>query len=366
MYSTIKYVKLTAKFRLKANAEQSKLLLSTLETANECANWISQQAWDRKEFAAFRLQKIVYADARERFSLSAQVVIRLIAKVCDAYKKDKEVCRRFAKHGAISYDSRILSYGTDYVSIWTLDGREPIKYSAGERQKQLLKTQHGESDLIYHRGKWLLAATCDVTDPDPLDIDDYLGIDLGVVQISTDSDGQAFSGSMVNNVRYRHRKLRSNLQAAQSKSAKRHLKKLSGKEARFAANVNHCIAKQIVEKAKRTNRGIAIEDLKGIRARIRAKRPQRAVLHSWAFAQLGAFLRYKAALAGVPVVEVDPRNSSRECSKCAHTEKSNRPSQSEFRCRQCGYTTNADYNAAQNLRSRASVNRPIVAGSQAA
>lgn len=354
-------MKLTAKIQLVVNEGQGKLLLRTLETANNCANWMSSEAWERKVFTPFSLHKVIYKEAREKFPLSAQVVVRLLSKVCDAYKVDQKVERRFTKHGAISYDSRILTYGNDRVSIWTLDGREPIQYSAGPRQKELLKHQHGESDLIYHRGKWFLAATCDVTDPDPLNIDDFLGVDLGIVQIASDSDGQSFSGSEVNNVRYRHRKLRSNLQVAQSKSAKRHLKKLSGKESRFAANVNHLIAKEIVEKAKRTNRGIAIEDLKGIRTRIRARKPQRAVLHSWSFAQLGSFLKYKAVLAGVSVVEVDPRYSSRECSKCAHTEKSNRPSQSKFRCQSCGYEANADFNAAQNLRSRANVNWPIAA-----
>lgn len=359
-------MKLTAKIRLNANPEQAKLLLRTLETANECANWISQRAWEEKRFSAFSLHRIVYADARKRFPLSAQVVIRLIAKVADAYKKDRKVQRRFAKHGAISYDSRILSCGRDKVSIWTLGGREHISYSAGERQKYLLRTQHGESDLIYHRGKWFLAATCDVINPDPIDIGDYIGVDLGVVNIATDSDGEAFSGSAMNNVRFRHRKLRSALQAAQSRSAKRHLKRLSGKEQRFATNVNHTIAKQIVEKAKRTERGIAIETLTGIRERIRARRKQRAVLHSWAFAQFRTFLTYKAAIAGVPLVTVDPRNSSRECSQCGHTEKLNRPSQSKFRCRACNYATSADYNAALNLKSRAFINRPIVARQTAA
>lgn len=354
-------LKLTAKIRLNPNTEQQKLLLRTLERANECANWLSHEAWERKVFRQFDLHKLLYYTAREKFSLSAQMTVHVFAKVADAYKLDRKTERRFAKHGAISYDSRILSYGENRVSIWTLDGREAIPYSAGSRQKELLQRQQGESDLIYHRGKWFLASTCDITDPPEEAIDDFLGVDLGVVQIASDSDGDSYCGKGLNNVRYRHRKLRSKLQDAQSRSAKRHLKKLSGKEANFAQNVNHAIAKQIVEKAKRTHRGIAIEKLTGIRARIRAGRKQRAVLHSWAFAQLGGFLKYKAVLAGVPLVEVDPRNSSRECSQCGHTEKLNRPSQSKFRCRSCNYTTNADTNAAVNLSRRASVNRPIVA-----
>jgi putative transposase len=354
-------MKLAATIRLDANAEQAKLLLRTLETANECANWMSHEAWERKVFTPFSLHKLIYHVARERFPLSSQMVIRLLSKVCNAYKLDKKVERRFAKHGAISYDSRILSYGESRVSIWTLGGRKPVPYYAGPRQKELLIRQQGESGLIYRKGKWYLAATCDIIDPAQEVVDEWLGVDMGIVQIATDSDGQSFSGSTVKGIRYRRRKLRSKLQYAQSKSAKRHLKKLSGKEARFSTDVNHCIAKQIVAKAKRTKQGISIEDLKGIRQRIRARRPQRAVLHSWAFAQLGFFLTYKCVLAGVPLVKVDSRNSSRECSKCGHTEKLNRPSQSKFRCKSCGFEANADFNAALNLKSRASVNRPIAA-----
>jgi IS605 OrfB family transposase len=346
-------VKLAAKLRLNASPRQEKLLLRTLEVANECANWLSREAWARKVFGQFAMHRLLYREARERFPLSAQMVVRLLGKVADSYKRDKKTERHFDNHGAIGYDARILTFGAERVSIWAVGGRQTITYSAGSRQIEQLKHQQGESDLIYRGGKWFLAATCDVAAP-PLDeVTDFLGVDLGVVQIAFDSDGRSFCGSMVNNVRYRHRKLRANLQAAQSKSAKRHLKKLSGKEFRFATDVNHQIAKELVEKAERTNRGIAVEELTGIRARIRAGRSQRAILHSWAFAQLGSFVKYKAALAGVPVLEVDPRNSSRECSRCGHTEKANRPSQAKFRCRSCHHTANADLNAALNIRSRA-------------
>ncbi|MGA9668412.1 MAG: transposase [Terracidiphilus sp.] len=354
-------MKITAKVRLNPNSEQRISLLRTLETANACANWLSHEAWERQVFRQFSLHKLLYYEARERFQLSAQIVVRLFAKVADSYKLDKKCELRFSKHGAISYDSRILSFANQTVNIWTVEGRQRIPYSAGDRQKEQLRSQQGESDLIYHRGKWFLAATCDIDNPTPAAVDEFLGVDLGIVQIASDSDGDSLSGSMTNNVRYRHRKLRKHLQAAQTKSAKRHLKKLAGKESRFAQNVNHTIAKTIVEKAKRTGRGIAIEKLTGIRERIRARKSQREILHSWAFAQLGAFLKYKAVLAGVILVEVDPRNSSRECSQCGHIEKANRPSQSRFQCRSCDYTANADFNAARVLASRAKVNRPIAA-----
>jgi IS605 OrfB family transposase len=289
-------------------------------------------------------------------------VVRCIGKVADSYKLDKKARRTFWKHGAVTYDDRILSWNVAErtVSIWTLAGRKRFAFEAGPRQLALLASRQGESDLILHRKTFYLAACCEIQQPDPSDIDDFLGVDLGVNQIAVDSDGKRYSGSTIKNVRWRQRKLRARLQAKQTHSAKRKLRELSGKERRFAADVNHCIAKDIVETARRTGRGLAVEDLNGIRDRIRAKRDQRAVLHSWAFSQLRLFLEYKSALAGVPLVAVDPRNSSRECSVCSHTEKSNRPSQSIFRCKSCGFTAHADENAATNLRNRgrATVNRP--------
>jgi putative transposase len=354
LYSHLQYLKLTAKIRLNATPLQRQALLDTLEQANTCANWISGEAWKRKVFAQYNLHRLLYAETRQRFPLSAQVVIRVMAKVADAYKVGPRTTeRRFRRHGAISYDSRILRFKSGEVSIWTTAGRQTVSFSAGERQKQLLQSQQGESQLIYHRGKFYLAATCDIPDPDPATVDDFLGIDCGVKAIAADSDGEIHSGSAINNVRYRNRRLCGKLQSNGSRRCRRKLKQLSGREARFATNINHCISKQIVAKAKGTGRGIAVEELTGIRARVSARRKQRAVLHSWSFFQLRSFLAYKARLAGVLLVAVDPRNTSRECAECGHTSKDNRKTQAQFVCGACGHRSHADINAARNIQCRA-------------
>ena len=83
-------------------------------------------------------------------------------------------------------------------------------------------------------------------------------------------------------------------------------------------------------------------------------------MSGWAFHQLRAFIEYKAELAGIPVVKVDPRNTSRTCNACGHCDKANRQSQSQFVCRSCGHSDNADYNAAKNIRDRGYVNVPMV------
>jgi putative transposase len=80
---------------------------------------------------------------------------------------------------------------------------------------------------------------------------------------------------------------------------------------------------------------------------------QRRVLQSWASSQLRAFIAYNAALAGVPVVYVNPAYTSQTCSRCGHCEQANRRSQAKFLCVSCGYSAHADLNAAVNIRKAA-------------
>ena len=345
-------MKLTAKIKLQPTEKQFNFLVHTIAIANATCNHISQRAWDTQTFKQFDIHHLVYKDIRsEEYPLSAQMVVRAIAKVADAYKLDKKVKRSFNPTGAIAYDARILSWKMEdqTISIWTIKGRQRMPFVCGKRQKELLKSQRGESDLVLIDGTFYLFATCDIDEPTPDDVEDCLGIDLGIVNIATTSDGEQFAGNQVNSVRQRRRRQRKRLQKKGTKSAKRVAKRLSGKERRFAAQENHRISKQIVKKAKDTNRAIALENLKGIRQRVRLRKPQRVNLHSWSFHQLGQFILYKAILAGVPVVFVDPRNTSRKCSKCGCVDKRSRKSQSNFSCTSCGYTLNADYNAAKNI-----------------
>jgi putative transposase len=167
-----------------------------------------------------------------------------------------------------------------------------------------LEAIKGQADLLYRKGTFYLAVTLDVPPPVPTTPDETLGIDLGMVNLATDSEGETFSGEAVEKTRKRHHALRQRLQKRGTKSAKRQLKKLSGKEARFRKNANHVISKWIVQKAQSNGQAIAIEDLRHIRTRTErtVKKSQRSRHSSWAFAQLRSFLSYKATLAGVPGV----------------------------------------------------------------
>jgi IS605 OrfB family transposase len=360
-------MKLIAQVKLLPSIEQADALRRTLEQANAACRFVSDTAWKIKTFRQYDLHHKCYQAVREQFGLSAQVAVRAIAKVADAYKLDRKTQRTFKTTGSIAYDDRILSWRLQdqTVSIWTVNGRLRIPFVCGERQLELLQTRQGESDLGLYKGMFFLSATCEVDEPKPVDVEGALGIDLGIVNIAVDSDGQVQSASHINNVRHRHRRLRAKLQAKGTRSAKRKLKQMSGKERRFAKDTNHCISKKLVAKAKDTNRAIALEDLGGIRERVTVRRSQRATWHSWAFFQLRSFVTYKAKRVGVPVFLVDPRNTSRTCPACGHIDKANRPSQSKFSCVVCGFAGLADHIAAVNIGRRAAVNPPIVARDEA-
>jgi len=290
------------------------------------------------------------------------MTVRCIAKVSDAYKLDHRIRRKFKSTGGIAYDDRMLTWNVPegLVSIWTMTGRLHIPFVCGPRQRELLNTRRGESDLVLFRDKVFLSACCDVEEPTPKEVEGVLGVDLGVVNIAVDSQGERHSGSRINHVRHRHRRLRAKLQARGTKSARRRLKALSGREARFGRWTNHNVSKSIVAKAQGTGCAIALEELSGIRDRIRLRRHQQAALHSWSFHQLQSFVTYKARRAGVPVLYVDPANTSRTCPQCGHVEKRNRLSQSNFSCVVCGCAGNADHFAALEISRRAAVNLPYV------
>jgi IS605 OrfB family transposase len=130
---------------------------------------------------------------------------------------------------------------------------------------------------------------------------EIIGIDLGIVNIVTTSDGQQFSGEQCTEIRKKYSIIRSKLQSVNTWNAKKHLKKISGRERRFKRYVNHCISKQIVAHAKDTLSGIAIENLTGIRERVTGYKELRATIGKWAFFEIASFIQYKAGMGGVSV-----------------------------------------------------------------
>ena len=365
-------MKQTMLLKLASTPEQHAALLQTLEAFNAACNSIAAVAFAEHTANKIELQKLVYYDIRQQFGLSAQMAIRAIAKVAEAYKRDRKIKPAFRPHGAMTYDERICSFPRlDRVSLLTLDGRVEMPFRFGAYQAARLDRIRGQADLLYRKASdtFFLAVTVDAPESAPDEASAFLGVDLGIVTIATTSDGEFVNQGAgpvhahVNTVRARYTQTRRKLQKKGTKSAKRLLRKRSGREKRFARDVNHCISKALVGTAKDTGRGIALENLAHIRSRTTVRTGQKRVLHSWAFFQLRAFIAYKAAGSGVRVVFVDPRNTSRMCHQCGHIDKASRKSQARFLCTSCGCACHADVNAAVNIsvRGRAAVIPPDAA-----
>jgi IS605 OrfB family transposase len=365
-------MKLTLQTQLLPDADQAKTLKATVERFNEAATWLAGVAFERKLSNKFALQRLAYQELRDRFGLPADMAIRCISQVCEAYKRDKDKRPKFRKHAAVPFSmgKNIGFKGPDRVSISTLVGRVVVPFLIGKYQAERFGWSKGQYDLVLRRdGKWFLLVTVDVPDGTPVPPSDFIGVDLGVENIAVDSDGGIHSSKGINAKRVGYAKRRKAI-GKKTKGASRAcrrrchkaIKRGERKEARYRKDINHRISKHLVAKAKDTGRGIALEDLKGIRDRTRFRKPQRERMGGWAFLQLRLFVEYKAQLNGVAVVPVDPHNTSRTCSACGHCDKASRKSQAEFQCVSCGHSIHADLNAARNIRARAAVNPPMVVG----
>jgi IS605 OrfB family transposase len=345
-------------------------LAATQRAFNAAANWIARVCWDEGITNTNTAHHRVYGETRADYGLGAQLAVCARAKAVEAIKavkaKKRETCPTFGPRGSIRYDAhtyRLMSL--DRISLNTLEGRVVCRLLLGARQHAMLVDpawDMGGADLVWRAGVYYLHVTQSREAPPGHEPEGgTLGVDLGIVNLATDSEGEHFTGKIIPIVRGRYHLRRQRLQKVNTKNAKRRLRQMRRRESRFQSDTNHVISKTLVQKAAVSRKAIALEDLSGIQARTTVRHEHRYERHSWAFFQLRQFIAYKAAQVGVPVHLVDPRNTSRTCSQCGHCEKANRKSQESFLCQRCGFATNADENAALNISRKewAAVNRPL-------
>ena len=360
-------MQLTAQVQLMPDDVQAAALLATMKRFNEVCNYVSKIAFEHRCYHPIALHNLkigetsLYFNIRANFpEITASFVPQVFRKVSDAYKfatKKNKINKKcyFKYTGAVNYNNQLLriintesSNNTGFLTIATIIGRAKMHFIFGDHQRKLYG-KIGEIKLIYNNHRFYLNISTEQPNTQLIIPTSYLGVDLGISNIATISSGKIYTGAQIDQLRTKYQTHRSSLQKCGSKSAKRRLKLVSGKEANFRKDINHCISKKIVATAKGTNSGIVLEDLTHIREQITVRRKQRSRHHGWSFAQLRLFISYKAKMVGIPVLYVDPRHTSQRCSGCGHTERKNRKSQFRFSCLKCGHDAHADYNAACNL-----------------
>ncbi len=351
----------TITLRLDLSSEELSRLLAEVRRFNEAAQWLSGVAFDERLFSWLPLQRRAYRELRQRFGLKSAQAVVCVRKVAYAYSN---AARRVKRANFRSLGSMPL-YKHRYKRDGTL-AFYGMRFSFRSRRDVPLSSKC-EARLVWDGSKVLIHQAVEIEEASPTPPRGHLGVDLGLARIAVDSDGAThpekphpFSPGQLRGLRKRHARLRRKLQKKGTRSARRLLLKRRRRERRFARHVNHAVAKDLVAKAKGSGRGIALEDLRGIRSRITAKKAQRRDLHAWAFAQLRGFIEYKARKEGVRVGVVDPRNTSLTCPGCGRVDRKNRPERDRFRCVGCGFAGPADAIAAENIR-RAAGSRPDAA-----
>lgn len=117
---------------------------------------------------------------------------------------------------------------------------------------------------------------------------------------------------------------------------------------RFKETYNHKVSRYIVDLAYKYGvKTIQMEDLSGF-----SDYQSESLLKNWSYYDLQQKVEYKANEKGIKVILINPRYTSKRCSKCGNIHSENRDiskSQSKFECIVCGYKENADINASKNI-----------------
>ena len=382
-------IQVTIKAKLKIlNSETALSFSKTMEQYRQACNYVSEYIFNHDfDMKQSRLNRELYAELRNLFGLKSQMAQSVIRTVIARYRTVKtQMARKPYKyqdqntgewyrevrdltwlHKPISFNrpqvdlqrTRDWSYlSTGQLSINTLDGRvkvDPVCHGFDQYFDGTWK--FGLAKLLKIGGKWYLhiSATKEVADFDNQTVKHVVGIDRGLRFLATayDEQGQTafFDGKAVMRKRAKYQKLRAELQAKGTKSAKRRLKKLSGRENRWMSDVNHRLSKTLVQKYG-NNTLFVLEDLTGVSfERTDLPKALRNQNKSWAFYQLEQFLIYKAHLNNSEVVEVSAKYTSQRCPKCGIIKKDNRDhGKHEYHCSNCGYRSNDDRIGAMNIQ----------------
>ena len=349
----------TVKIKLNISADEVR---PTIEAYTKAFNFVCQIGFDSQDKNGISLHKKTYLKTKE--NLPAQLAISARMKATEVLKsvfakkkKGEKVSVPFSKMQSIRYDANSYSLFLDKkeISILTTSGRKRFAFSIPDYYKDNFSSwKYTSADLCIKKNKVFLHIVFqkEIADIEPNN--EVVGVDRGITKLAVSSNNKFFGGGKVKQIKRRNQSLRSKLQRKGTRSAKRHLARLSGKERRFMADINHQISKLLVMSLT-PGSTIALEDLTGIRNR-RLRKKIRTLINSWAFLQLEQFITYKALVQGIIIAYVNAAYTSQRCSRCGHIHSNNRKDQANFCCLECGFRLNADLNASRNIAQRAMLN----------
>lgn len=352
---------LTLVCKLQPTPKQVEEIELVLKAFAAACNYTNQQVKPQVT-SKTTIQNMVYKELRALFGLSANLAVRACARVGANRKTAKQKGKpvKAFKPTSADYDARIFAFREKYwtVSLTLINGREHVKLDVGNYQRGKLKgRQPTSAQLCKHRdGNYYIHIQIKDEPPTLIKTDRVIGVDFGRRDIAVTSNGDKWDGKQINHVRDRYSKVRASLQQKASKGtrstrrrARQILQRLSGRERRFQQWLNHTISKFIIQDALKNDASVAVEDLTGIRERTNQQprnKTERRRSNSWSFYQLRSFLEYKGIKYGVDVIAVPPTYTSQTCHQCLHI---GLRSDKRFKCENCGWSGDADFNGAKNI-----------------
>jgi len=365
----------TLRIKLQPTQDQANALLETRRQFTDVFNTVAAYGWREQIKNGVMLHHALYYPLKAQYptlvsDLHIQARVKATEAVASALHLAKDPERTVSQPRSWGCAPRynVHTYKLDWqqqiVNLATVAGRQRIPFTVPDYARQYIGCETDSADLIERDGTWWLHVVVTLPAPDVQPNATVIGVDLGLAQPAVTSNRQFLGKRHWKAVEGRYFYQRRALQQKGTKNAKRRLRKMRHKQARFRRDCDHVLSKQIVQAAPEGST-IAVENLTHIRQRTKQRgREQRRRMHSWSYAQMRHFLTYKAEARGCTVVAVDPRHTSQTCSRCGYQARNNRRARGLFKCRVCGYELHADLNAAYNIAAKyqASVGTPDAGG----
>jgi putative transposase len=353
----------TIRIQLEPSPLQTQQLAETTRQFTAVFNAVCAHGWRENVSNGVTLHHATYYPLKADYpDLVSDLHVQARVKATEAVKSAltlRKAGRKASQPRAASCPPRYnrhtyrLDWESRTVRLSLVGGRQTIRFRLPDYSAKYAGKPPDTADLIQQDGRWCLHVVITVPAPTIEPTDQIIGVDLGLSRPAVTSTNHFLGKKAWKAAEGRLFKLKRTLQKKGTRSAKRHLRKVRHKQVRFRRNADHILSKQIVQSVEMGGT-IVLENLKDIRkrAKMRRKTETQRRIHSWSFAQLRGFIRYKAEERGSTVVAVDPRHTSQACSRCGHTARNNRRSRALFVCRSCGFSLHADLNGARNIAAK--------------
>lgn len=352
----------TVRLTLKPTPEQAQTLLDTANQFTEAFNVVCEAGWAEEEKNGVRLHHLTYRSLKERLpalvsDLHIQARVKATEALKSAFTRKKQGRKISCPHSRLcapryNVHTFKVDWAASSIRLSTTAGRLSVPFTLPAVFAWATTGKICTADLVIRDGRYRLHVVIETPTPEVPPSGVVVGVDMGLCHPAVTSERQFLGEQRWTDVEARLFRQKRQCQAKGTKSAKRKLRSLRGRQARFRRDCDHVLSRRIVDSVP-PGSTVVLENLKDIRSRIKQRKgKQNRRFHGWSFAQLKSFVAYKAETVGSQVVLIDPRHTSQTCPRCGQQHRNNRKSQSLFQCRSCGYRLNADLAGAINIRDK--------------